>query len=112
MEIWSLNQQIFSFRKQIDYLRRSLESDTCAQVLSILVIVLLVGNDFLDLANNSAGKSFKIIFGLIIMAIIPYVIHKSMIQNKQMNETVRLEKKNVKKTVQKNLKLFQSKMVS
>ena len=74
--------------------------------------MLLVGNDFCDFIENSTGSSVKIIVGFVVIAIIAYVIRSVNYRNKQLNESVRIEKKDAKKLIQKNLKLFTTKMVS
>lgn len=73
----------------MDFVRGGLQSTTCTQVLLVLVIVLLVGNDFCDFIENSTGKSFKVVFGLIVIAVIAYVIRNASVQNRHLNESIK-----------------------
>jgi hypothetical protein len=92
-----------SFGKQIEFLRSNLQSDTCVQVMLIIVIVFLIANDFCDFFQNSTVNTFKVISGLISIVIIFYVIRNATIQNMRLNQKIRIEKKQAKKTANKNL---------
>jgi len=56
IEIWHLYEQLNSFGKQIDYVRRSLSTNTLWNGMLMLVIVLLVANDFSDFIVDKDDK--------------------------------------------------------
>lgn len=118
LERFQLYEQVRSFTKQLDIVRRGSMLSNGMVFVSLGVAFLLLTNDMTSLIGESDGSRYtshlvlKIACSIITLFGIIYLLFKVRMNSHQVNDQVHHEKKQTRKVFKRNLQTFQSRIVS